>query len=263
MATSRRTKDPSAARRDRVWQREDVARAYLKRADRSGAPWSRPDQQLEVMRRVIAGLGRPVRRFADLGCGGGAMADVVREVCPKAHAVLVDFSEPMLRAARERFGSGSAPASFIKADLARAGWTKAIARYAPFDLVVSGRAVHHLPDARKRTLYREVFGLLAPGGLFLNLEHVASHSAWAESLCTGWVVDALYERRGQEERRVTRAQVAKEYAERQDRMANILAPAEEQCDWLREIGFQDVEIFAKAFEFALFGGRARGKQSAD
>ena len=36
---------------------------------------------------------------------------------------------------------------------------------------------------------------------------------------------------------------------------NILASVEEQCDWLRRIGYQDVDCFLKTFELALFGGR--------
>jgi hypothetical protein len=36
---------------------------------------------------------------------------------------------------------------------------------------------------------------------------------------------------------------------------NILAPVEEQCRWLRLIGFADVDCFLKVFELALFGGR--------
>ena len=37
--------------------------------------------------------------------------------------------------------------------------------------------------------------------------------------------------------------------------ANILAPVEVQCQWLREIGFTDVDCYLKMFEVAVFGGR--------
>jgi len=36
--------------------------------------------------------------------------------------------------------------------------------------------------------------------------------------------------------------------ERPGRAANILASVEEQCRWLRDIGFQDVDCFWKYFE---------------
>jgi tRNA (cmo5U34)-methyltransferase len=49
--------------------------------------------------------------------------------------------------------------------------------------------------------------------------------------------------------------VARLYYDRPDKDANILAPVEEQCAWLRDIGFTDVDCYLKVFELAVFGGR--------
>ena len=54
----------------------------------------------------------------------------------------------------------------------------------------------------------------------------------------------------------TRDQVAAAYHSREDKQANILAPVESQCEWLREIGFDDVDCYFRIFELAVFGGRA-------
>ena len=43
-----------------------------------------------------------------------------------------------------------------------------------FDVIVSGFAIHHLDDDRKRSLFAEVARRLGSGGLFANLEVVAS-----------------------------------------------------------------------------------------
>jgi tRNA (cmo5U34)-methyltransferase len=33
------------------------------------------------------------------------------------------------------------------------------------------------------------------------------------------------------------------------------APVERQCEWLRDVGYADVDCFFKVFELAVFGGR--------
>ncbi len=52
-----------------------------------------------------------------------------------------------------------------------------------------------------------------------------------------------------------REEVAQTYYSRTDKTANLLAPVESQCQWLREIGYRDVDCYMKIFELALFGAR--------
>src|SRR6266699_300112 len=46
-----------------------------------------------------------------------------------------------------------------------------------FNAVISAIAIHHPSDERKRELYREVFQLLAPIGIFLNDDVVSTPPA--------------------------------------------------------------------------------------
>jgi hypothetical protein len=124
----------------------------------------------------------------------------------------------------------------------------------PFDAIVSGFAIHHLPHQRKRVLYGEIHDLLNPNGLFLNCEHVASSTPLLEQMFEDAMCEHLWQRRRERGEEVTLEQVKREFLERPDRTANILAPVEKQCQWLRELGFHDVDCFWKYFELAIFGG---------
>jgi tRNA (cmo5U34)-methyltransferase len=233
---------------NRVWQSPAVTRTYL-RDVRGAIPLAA--EQIDILLRVIGAAGRQVERFLDLGCGDGILAAALLERHPRARGVLLDFSEPMLAAARQKLRRSVRRLRFVCADYSAPAWIRQVREGAPFDAIVSGFSIHHQPDRRKRALYAEIFGLLRPGGVFLNLEHVSSPSRWIESAWDDYMIDALHRfHRGE-----PRDQVARRYHFRPDKQANILAPMERQCRWLRRIGFEDVDCFFKSFELALFGGR--------
>jgi SAM-dependent methyltransferase len=233
-----------------VWKRPDVAAAFLDE-------WSLliPDRarQLDVLLRVLRFADLPPRRVLDLGCGDGLLLATVLEAFPEAEGVGVDYSPPMLGQARTRLAAFGPRAAVVEADLAAPAWRGAVR--GPLDAVVSGLAIHHLPDDRKRSLYGEIYGLLAAGGTFLNCEHVASATPHIEKMFDDAVSEHLWRRRRERGEEVTLEQVHKAFLERPDRAANILASVEDQCRWLREIGFRDVDCFWKYFELAIFGGR--------
>jgi SAM-dependent methyltransferase len=135
-----------------------------------------------------------------------------------------------------------------------------VAAFAPFDVVVSGYSIHHQEDARKRGLYGEILALLRPGGVFLNLEHVASASAWGELVFDEQFVDALAAFHGRTGTGKGRAEVESDYVHRPDKAANRLAPVDLQCGWLRDLGFERVDCFFKVLELALFGGIRPGQE---
>ncbi|MFQ5465086.1 MAG: class I SAM-dependent methyltransferase [Thermodesulfobacteriota bacterium] len=240
-------------RLDEGWKREGWARTYLT-GIRGGIPLLA--EQMDVMARLVsAACGGPAS-VLDLGCGDGALAAALVEGRPGARATLVDFSPPMLGLARARFSGHPSKVDFVAADFGDPGWVGLVEGFSSFDAVVSGYAIHHQTDERKMALYREIYGLLRPGGIFINMEHVASPTAWVGRVAEGHFDSALgafQERAGSPE-----GFPAEELAERRGREAHVLAPVEDQCRWLRDIGFTDVDCFFKVFELALFGGRRPG-----
>lgn len=233
-----------------VWKSESVVAQYFERKD------SRPliQEQIRVMMRLINDLCRPVRRFLDLGCGDGVLAAVILENYRDATAILADHSAPMLEAARAKLQPLLGSIHFCTVDYSVPEWIQDMAQYSPFDLIVSGFSIHHHPDTRKRQLYAEIFDMLASGGMFINMEHVASPTKGLAELWDRIRVDALYNFALRSGSTKSREVIEKEYFERPDRRANLFTPVETQCEWLRQIGYSDVDCFFKYFEMAIFGG---------
>ena len=237
-------------RRDTAWQAAGLADAYL-----SGVRGAIPlaAEQIDIIIRLTRSARPTARTFLDLGCGDGILGHALLDafVGNAPTAVFADFSPPMLDAARARLDDYEG-AHFTLFDYANPGWAEAVGRPGAFDAIVSGFSIHHQPDEHKRTIYRDIYRLLAPGGIFLNLEHVSSTSRWGEEQFEAYFIDSLH--RYHAPRGKTREEVAADFYHRPDKDANILSPVDEQCLWLRVIGFERVDCFLKVFELAIFGG---------
>ena len=235
------------------WHQPDLAAKFLQNV-RGAIPLS--IEQIDMMLRLLtAASGERLANFLDLGCGDGVLSAAILDENPQARGCLVDFSETALASARQRLHGHANRVEFILAEYAQPGWVSEIARAQPFDAVVSGFAAQHSPDDRKRALFGEIFQLLKPEGIFINIEHVASATRWTESIWDDYMIDAIF---GQELRASadrSRAEIAREYYARTVQEAGALAPLEVQCDWLREIGFENVDCYLKVLELAVFGGQ--------
>jgi SAM-dependent methyltransferase len=166
---------------------------------------------LALVKTALAGRGEGSEGSADL------------------EAVAVDFSPAMLAAAGKRF-AGDSSVTIVSHNL-----DHPLPALGKFDAVVSSFAIHHLVHERKRALYAEIHDLLNSGGVFCNLEHVASptqrlHEEFLHSI--GYTVET-------------------------EDPSNKLLDVETQLQWLREIGFVDVDCHWKWRELALLVGRTR------
>ena len=117
---------------------------------------------------VLELLPSNVQRILDLGAGDGRLLALAKLVRPKAYGVAMDFSPTMLEKSRSRF------AEDVKVEVMEHDLNNTLPDIGTFDVVLSCFAIHHLSDERKHAIYSEVFTLLEPGGIFCNLEHVAS-----------------------------------------------------------------------------------------
>lgn len=241
-----------ADRIEEEWKKPEHVKAFVT-AMRAAVPFGAA--QIDVMIRLAASLERPVDNFLDLGCGDGILSEAVLARFPKASATLVDFSEPMLAEAQRRLGGHASNINIIGGDFATPGWLGSIEGKPPFDLVISGYAIHHQSEERKKELYREIFSILRPGGGFINIDRTSSPSERIKALSDSLFVDSLYAVLKAKGKAKNYEEVKKRYTERATREAHFISSVNDQCGWLREIGFVDVDCFFKVFELAVFGGR--------
>jgi SAM-dependent methyltransferase len=161
----------------------------------------------------------------------------------------------MLAAAKQRLASKSGRWEIVNADLAGPSWRDGLADGEQFDAVVSRLAIHHLPDARKRALYAEAHELLRPGGIFLNWEHIET-AGLAEGLFDEYFRERMIEAEREHEHPRPPEEVVRSYDDATD--DDILRDPESQCQWLREIGFEQVDVYFKLPGLAIFGGERGG-----
>lgn len=235
-------------RHDTIWQDASVAANFTAISD--AIPFA--EMHFEIMHRLLNEAGIEVRNLLDLGAGDGLAASEAM----KRHAVesvtLTDFSQPFLDGARKRFADSGLDVEYISGDFRETDWHPAVTERGPFDMVVSRFAIHHIPDEMKRSLYGAVLSWLKPGGMFVNIEHVASGSKLYNDAHDRLMVERITATRGDD---ANYDEVFASYRLRADGGANILAPVGDQLEWLRDLGFVDVDCAFKCFELAVFAGR--------
>ena len=203
-----------------LWGNELHAVQYLNRADTI-------PHRSEGEAALLEWVPRRLARVLDLGSGDGRLLSIVTAACAPKEAVALDFSETMIDRLRRRFVD--VPGIRIVAhDLDLPLPSDA----GSFDAIVSSFAIHHLSHRRKRVLYEEVYSHLRPGGVFCNLEHVASPTP------------ALHRKF------LATLGVCPEDEDPSNKLLDVQA----QLDWLDEIGFVDVDCHWKWRELALLVG---------
>jgi tRNA (cmo5U34)-methyltransferase len=232
--------EPASARPRRAWHDPDFVARY---AERRQALLPLVELQEDVVRELVKAHDRPIASFLDLGAGAGAMTKLMLGCRPGSRAVLVDFSAPMLARARAGLAGGC---RFVEADLSAPSW-RARLPARRYDAVVSGLAIHHLRAERKRELFGELLATLEPGGIFVNMDYVATVGPLHRLFDRRMHANAV---RAEHEGGGHRAGDEIHLDDGEDRPDGI----EDQLRWLRGAGFEQVEVHFKWAEAAIFGG---------
>ncbi|MBM2810803.1 MAG: Methyltransferase type 12 [Chloroflexi bacterium] len=219
------------------WTSPDLVRDYVERSDREA---DQRAEGLEIMAAMVPYEKSAPVRILDIGSGQGSVAAVLLDAYPNAMAVGLDVSDVMMKVAGERMARYGNRFRYHLGDFVDG--TLPTDLVGPFDVVVSARAIHHLPTDQKRSLFRAIFNALAPGGGFFNLDMAPPredllkvHYRRAGSFMRGEPVGSA---------RTPRPPTPGHYWE----------TVEDQLSYLSGAGFSPVDCFWKRLANALVGG---------
>jgi tRNA (cmo5U34)-methyltransferase len=176
---------------------------------------------------LLDNIPKNAKRILDLGTGDGRLIKLIKSHLSNVEEIVaLDVSPIMIKAVQDNFSNDSM-VKVVEHDL-----EFPLPDLGYFDAVISAFAIHHLKHKRKYTLYEEIYNILYPTGVFCNLEHVSSPSVDQHNR----FLNAIRRSHKKEDN------------------TNRLLSVEKQLQWLRELGFVDVDCYWKWLELALLTG---------
>jgi len=181
--------------------------------------------------------GEPVS-VIDLGCGTGTVARKIKDVFPNAKISCLDIAENMINLAQKKLGGC---ADCYVGDFYNFEFDK------KYDVAVSSLALHHLEnDDDKKLFYRKIYDALNDNGVFYNADVVLGSSGILQDLY-------LAKWKAFMNRSVSLEEIENKWMTNyrtEDRPARLM----NHFNWLRDIGFGDVDVVWKYYNFAVYGG---------
>jgi tRNA (cmo5U34)-methyltransferase len=230
---------------------EDNTRTFL---DRGKYFVFERDYQMETLLRLVPDPGRSFQ-ILELCCGEGLLAELALARWPTASVLGLDGSPGMLDAARKRLARFGPRFSGLQFDLAASVWRS---QQDPTWAVLSSLAIHHLADEGKAQLFRDIYRLLEPGGVFLIVDLIRQENALGMAYA-GWAYDEAVRLRALELDGDERAfeefkRLEWNYFYHPDDPSDRPATLPDQLRWLENAGFQDVDVYWVRGGHAIFGG---------
>lgn len=162
---------PAQARPFHVHEHDWHSQAYVDRW--IGDDITRDAERRPILRKMLSFAPfekNAAIRALDVGAGYGVVTEEVLRSFPKARVTWQDYSRPMRDQAQKRLGKHEKRLGYVISDLTDGGWQKELS--GPFDLIVSGIALHNLRDREAIfRCYGAIRGLLSAKGCFLDYDY--------------------------------------------------------------------------------------------
>ena len=179
-------------------------------------------------------------RIIDLGCGTGTVAKRLGDKFPNSTIVCLDIASKMIEIAKYKM-SGRKNTEFIVGDFSKIEFKE------PFDVVVSSLALHHIQtDEEKKEFYTKIYKVLTNSGQFLNADVVLASTDYLQNINMNRWIDYM-------NKSVPMDEIQQRWlpAHKTEDRPSILM---EQLKWLDEIGFENVDVIWKYYNFSVYGG---------
>ena len=213
------------------------------------------EQQMCIMVDLLRGAPGP-SLILELCCGEGLLAELLLDELPEASYWGLDGSALMLEQAGQRlsrFGERIRLGSF---DLADYSWRKLDQ---PVQAVVSSLSIHHLDGEGKQKLFRDVYAMLAEGGIFIIADMIEPATPASRSIAAN-ALDEVVRQRSME---LDGSTAALDFFLREGwNTYRFFDPDDidhpstlyDQLKWLEQAGFLDIDVHFMIAGHALFSG---------
>lgn len=221
------------------------------------------EKQIQLISDLIPPRAEPFT-VLELACGEGLLAEAILQNHPRSTVYGYDGSPLMLERAQARlarFGDRFRTRQF---DLFSDAWRVEVGRQpsaTAVHAIVSSLTIHHLDGPQKQQLFRDVYRMLDPGGVFVIADLVqpvgvegvrAAAASWDESVRERALMldgdTAVYDQFHQTEWNLFI------YPDSMDKPS----PLFDQLTWLAEAGFSEVDVYWMQAGHAIYGGRTSG-----
>jgi tRNA (cmo5U34)-methyltransferase len=175
----------------------------------------------------------------DLGCGTGNISLLVKKRFPMAHITCLDLSENMINQTKtklENYGD----IEYVLGDL------RNLESYEKYHAVVSSLAIHHLSRNEQQTIYNKIYNALHEGGVFYNAENVDTDNNYLKKVYMNLWTKFMEQEHSKEE--INKIWLPKHEQE------DIPQPLMDHLKWLKKVGFKDVDVIWKYYNFGVYGG---------
>ena len=167
-----------------------------------------------------------VKKILELGIGTGLTSEKILKLIPTASLTAVDFSEQMMSGAKERLSKYNV--KYVLGDYSELKFDT------DFDMVLSVIGIHHQNDEGKKKLFRKISNSLKSGGIFIFGDLVTYRDEKKAA-----VNDARHYHHLVENAR--NDQALEEWAHHH-KFLNLLAPIEDQIEWLKKASFSTIKV---------------------